>query len=54
MGATRDGLDISAYVENATRKDPALSYTHDAFGDPVFYATAVRPPTAGITMFYRF
>ncbi len=54
VGATHDGLDISAYVENATRRDPALSYTHDAFGDPMFYATAVRPLTAGITMFYRF
>ncbi|MDP9066083.1 MAG: TonB-dependent receptor [Pseudomonadota bacterium] len=54
LGAIHDGIDLSLYVENATRKDPRLSYTHDVFGDPMFYATAVRPLTAGITMFYRF
>jgi hypothetical protein len=40
-------------VNNATHEDPALSYWHDAYGDPLLYATAIRPFTAGVTAYYR-
>jgi outer membrane receptor protein involved in Fe transport len=54
LGVIRGGLDLSAFVNNVTRSDPTLSYTHDAFGDPLFFASAIRPLAAGVTAFYRF
>jgi len=54
LGVVHGGLDLSAYVNNATNSDPTLSYTHDVFADPMFFATAIRPRTAGLTAFYRF
>jgi len=54
LGVTRGGLDLSGFVNNATRSDPTLSYTHDAGGDPLFFASAIRPLTVGVTAFYRF
>ena len=54
LGILHQGLDLSAYVNNATRSDPRLGYTHDVFGDPMLYAAAIRPLTTGITALYRF
>lgn len=54
LGVLHGGLDLSAFVNNATNADPLLSYTHDAGGDPMFFATSIRPLTAGVTAFYRF
>ena len=53
LGILHEGLDLSAFVNNATHEDPALSYWHDAYGDPLLYATAIRPFTAGVTAYYR-
>jgi len=53
LGILHEGLDLSAFVNNATHEDPALSYWHDAYGDPQLYATAIRPFTAGVTGYYR-
>ncbi len=54
VGVTHEGLDLSAYVNNATRADPTLGFTHDATGDPLFYGAAIRPLTAGFTLYYRY
>jgi outer membrane receptor protein involved in Fe transport len=54
LGVIQGGLDLSLYLNNATRADPTLSYWHDVSGDPMFYATAIRPLTAGFTGYYRF
>jgi outer membrane receptor protein involved in Fe transport len=54
LGAIHGGLDLSAYVNNATHSDPALAYAHDAPGDPMFYANAIRPMTIGVTAYYRY
>lgn len=54
LGVVHGGLDVSAYVNDATRSDPVLSYFHEASGDPLFYGSAIRPLTAGMTAYYRF
>jgi iron complex outermembrane receptor protein len=53
IGVVRRGLDISGYVNNATNSDPRLSYAHYLPGDPLYYATALRPLTFGVTALYR-
>ena len=54
LGITHAGLDASAYVRNATKSDPRLGYAHDIYGDPMYYSTAIRPMTIGVTGYYRF
>ena len=54
LGVVHEGLDASVYVNNATKADPRLGYTHDVIGDPIFYGTAIRPMTVGVTGYYRF
>ena len=54
LGILHGGLDLSAYANNATRSDPTLAYTHEITGDPMIYASAIRPLTVGITAMYRF
>jgi outer membrane receptor protein involved in Fe transport len=54
VGVTHNGWDFSAYVSNATGADPLLGYRHDVVGEPLFYATAIRPRTYGLTGWYRF
>jgi outer membrane receptor protein involved in Fe transport len=54
LGVVHEGLDTSVYVNNATKSDPLLGYAHDVIGDPMFYGTAIRPLTVGITGYYRF
>jgi len=33
LGVLHEGLDLSAYVNNATNSDPVLNYTHDNLPD---------------------
>jgi hypothetical protein len=54
LGIIRGGIDVSAYVNNATRADPRLAYFHATLGSPLYGATAIRPLTTGLTAFYRF
>jgi iron complex outermembrane recepter protein len=54
LGVVHEGLDASVYVNNATKSDPTLGYAHDIIGDPIFYGTAIRPMTIGVTGYYRF
>jgi iron complex outermembrane receptor protein len=54
LGILHEGLDLSAYVNNATKSDPVLAYTHDISGDPMIYGSAIRPLTVGVTAMYRF
>jgi iron complex outermembrane receptor protein len=54
LGVLHKGLDLSAYVMNATHSDPRLGYSHNTYPDPLTYATAIQPLTAGITAIYRF
>lgn len=54
LGFIHGGLDLSAYVNNLTTSDPRLGYYHDVPGDPLFYASAIRPRTFGVTTWYRF
>jgi iron complex outermembrane receptor protein len=50
VGVVHEGLDLSVFVNNATRADPRLDASY--FG--TYSATAIRPLTAGITGLYRF
>jgi iron complex outermembrane recepter protein len=54
VGVVHEGLDASVYVNNATKSDPILGYAHDVSGDPMFYGTAIRPLTVGLSGYYRF
>jgi outer membrane receptor protein involved in Fe transport len=54
LGVQHEGMDLSVFVNNVTNANPRLSYTHIAPGDPLFYATALRPLTAGLTLVYRY
>jgi iron complex outermembrane recepter protein len=53
LGATRGGLDVSAFVNNLTHADPRTLYYHVPPAD-LFYASPIRPLTAGVTAYYRF
>lgn len=54
LGVEHEGLDLSAFVENATNAEPLLALDHSVPGDPLFTATALRPLTAGVTAIFRF
>jgi iron complex outermembrane recepter protein len=54
VGVLRGGLDLSAFVNNATNADPILGLTHASLNDSLFSATAIRPLTMGLTGLYRF
>ncbi|MEJ0039576.1 MAG: TonB-dependent receptor [Gammaproteobacteria bacterium] len=57
LGASRDGVDVSAFVNNASRADPALGFAEFGNGGPDYplaYRAAIRPLTAGLTIMYRF
>src|SRR6202453_5162485 len=53
VGVLRGGLDLSAFVNNATNADPILGLTHASLTDSLFSATAIRPLTMGLTGLYR-
>lgn len=53
-GVQYEGLDVSVFVNNATRSDPRLGYNHVVPGDPLYEAVAQRPLTIGLTTQYRF
>lgn len=54
LGVMHAGWDLSLYVNNVTDSDPRLGYSHDFYSSPLFYASTIRPRTAGITSWYRF
>ena len=54
LGVLHQGFDVSAYLLNATNKDPLVGFSHSVSGDSTFSAAAVRPLTAGFTAYYRF
>ena len=62
LGVMRGGLDLSVYVNNATNTDPQLGYTRLGLtappfsppGSGLFYGSAIRPLTTGVTIWYRF
>jgi iron complex outermembrane recepter protein len=54
LGVVHGGLDLSAFVNNATNADPILGLTHASLNDSLFSATAIRPLTMGLTGLYRF
>ena len=54
LGVVHGGVDLSAFVDNATNADPLLGLSHASLGDPLLSATAIRPLTVGLTGLYRF
>lgn len=54
LGVTHRGLDLSAFVNNATNSRPLLGYFHSYPGEPLYSAIALRPRTVGLTALYRF
>ncbi|MFZ1905175.1 MAG: TonB-dependent receptor [Steroidobacteraceae bacterium] len=54
LGVVHAGLDLSAYLMNATRSNPIVSIDHDTNPDPLYYAGSIPPLTAGLTLLYRF
>jgi iron complex outermembrane receptor protein len=53
-GVKNGGLDVSAFVNNATSANPRLGYSHVVPGDPLYEAVAIRPLTVGITTLFQF
>lgn len=55
LGVLHSGLDVSAYINNATHSDPVLGY-YDSFGyaPSLRFAGTLRPFTVGLTTWYRF
>ncbi len=53
LGAERGGLDVSAFVNNVTNADPALNYDQRS-RSTLYYAVAIRPLTAGVTVLFHF
>jgi iron complex outermembrane receptor protein len=54
LGVLHQGLDLSAFVNNATRANPLIGYNNIFYGNPLFEAAAIRPLTVGLTALYRF
>jgi iron complex outermembrane receptor protein len=54
LGIRIAGFDVSVFGRNLLNDTPALGVNHDGVGDPLYYATTVRPRTIGITGSYRF
>jgi iron complex outermembrane recepter protein len=54
LGAVHSGLDLSAYVNNATNADPIVGISHDGYPNSQLYAAAIRPLTFGLTALYRY
>jgi iron complex outermembrane receptor protein len=54
LGAVHEGLDLSAYVNNATNSDPIVGLNHDGYPNSLLYAAAIRPLTFGLTALYRY
>jgi iron complex outermembrane recepter protein len=54
LGVIKGGVDVSAFVNNATNSDPILGLTHASVSDSLYSATAIRPRTFGVTGLYHF
>lgn len=49
LGIRFGAWDISLFGRNLLNDNPVLGLNHDSVGDPLFYATTIRPRTIGIT-----
>jgi outer membrane receptor protein involved in Fe transport len=54
VGVLHQGIELSAFVDNATNARPLIGLAHANRGDPLVSAVAVRPRTVGVTALYRF
>ena len=54
LGVLQHGMDLSAFVNNATRSNPLIGYNNVFYGNPLLEAGAIRPLTVGLTAMYRF
>jgi outer membrane receptor protein involved in Fe transport len=54
LGVRRAGLDVSAFVSNATNSEPRLGIGNATIGDPRFLASAIQPRTYGLTLLSHF
>ncbi|MBS0419708.1 MAG: TonB-dependent receptor [Proteobacteria bacterium] len=54
LGMRFGGFDISVFGRNLLNDTPVLGRNHDSVGDPLYYATTVRPRTIGITGTYKY
>jgi outer membrane receptor protein involved in Fe transport len=54
VGMLIKGIDVSLFVDNLLNSHPQLGYSHATTTDPIYYATTLRPLTAGLTGTYRF
>ena len=52
LGITRKGLDVSAFVNNATNAKPLHGVGDYMY--PIYNAIAIPPLTSGLTLFYHF
>ncbi|MFC3051900.1 TonB-dependent receptor [Kordiimonas pumila] len=54
LGATIGAFDVSVYGTNLLQNTPEMGRFHDDVGNPLFYATTVRPRTIGLSAAYHF
>ena len=54
LGMRFGGVDVSVFGRNLLNDAPVLGVNHDAAGDPLYYATTIRPRSIGLTATYRY
>jgi outer membrane receptor protein involved in Fe transport len=54
LGMRFGGVDVSVFGRNLLNDAPILGVNHDGAGDPLYYATTVRPRSIGLTATYRY
>ena len=54
LGMRFGGVDVSVFGRNLLNDAPILGVSHDGAGDPLYYATTIRPRTIGLTATYRY
>ncbi len=54
LGMRFGGVDVSVFGRNLLNDAPILGVNHDGAGDPLYYATTIRPRSIGLTATYRY
>jgi iron complex outermembrane receptor protein len=54
LGMRFGGVDVSVFGRNLLNEAPILGVNHDGAGDPLLYATTIRPRSIGLTATYRY
>jgi outer membrane receptor protein involved in Fe transport len=54
LGMRFGGVDVSVFGRNLLNDAPILGVNHDGAGDPLLYATTIRPRSIGLTATYRY